>query len=567
MKIENKHFLIIIEKKKVEKTPKKKNRLLISAVSLLILTLGVGGGIFIFNQNKKPSDEVVDTVAVLDEKVEGTYVTSSYLASNAKEKYKEDELYGYTYGEPVKGLKRDESIDLEMNFDTSGIEYWNEIFAIYQDPELTQELTPNNEYDEENGVVHINPPTYTDGNISTMGLNTEEVTKYNHSEHKLFDKNDGSDWGNIGTLYLAKYRDLKTGEILEKPEVSIITLEGEVTSNPQITFSITQDGRAKLHWDAVEGATDYYICTIAYYEDKGLDGNAWPIGVTSETEWVYESPDFDTYSIANKDFKFFDVSQEDWYDEYSSERAEEKYGIKEGVYKDTSVWGENYLCVIAVNEDGTSMISNTYPFSEIAANLPYAYASNKAKENGFKSSGYDSIDEVSAYGYVTMCDGYTATKLIDYQTQKAEIVTERYIETDEEGNYIEGVNVPVLKIPYIIEGTPFEYVAEVTDYDEQFLEKDLAFIDEREEKLRKRAGDVEINTDIDISEEEKIAVESEVREVKESSITANCALSEYLAMNMLGHNVLIDLSEFPEASDPEIVSYMDSIGWVLFICN
>ena len=46
--------------------------------------------------------------------VEGTYVTSSYLAGSVKEKYGESvSPYGYTYGVPITGLKRDEGIVLQ----------------------------------------------------------------------------------------------------------------------------------------------------------------------------------------------------------------------------------------------------------------------------------------------------------------------------------------------------------------------------------------------------------------------------------------------------------------------
>ena len=97
------------------------------------------------------------------------------------------------------------------------------------------------------------------------------------------------------------------------------------------------------------------------------------------------------------------------------------------------------------------------------------------------------------YGYVTMADGTTAMKLIDYDTANAMIVEDRYIYTDENGAFLEGRNVKVLKIPYRIEGTPFENVAEVVDYDESRLEADLKYIEEREDMLRKRAGDVALN--------------------------------------------------------------------------
>lgn len=123
--------------------------------------------------------------------------------------------------------------------------------------------------------------------------------------------------------------------------------------------------------------------------------------------------------------------------------------------------------------------------------------------------------------------------------------------TDDEGNFVEGKNVNVLKIPYRIEGTPFEDVALLVDYDESRLDEDLAYIEEREELLRKRAGDIALNSDIEFEEEEEAA--KEVREV-DIEITANSALSEYLARNMLSCVDVIDVSEFEEAADASLLA-------------
>ena len=381
----------------------------------------------------------------------------------------------------------------------------------------------------------------------------EEVSGYEHSEYYLFEKDAGADWGNIGTLYLAKYWDMQTGEPLMKPEVSIITLEGEVAANPRIEFSVAEDGRASLRWEPLEDAQAYVICLMEYDEENGFNSSARPVDMTTDSSWVLESPEFSHFPYTNEEFKNFDVCEDDWLGEESAERAKDWYGITEGVYKRDE--DEKYLCVIALNENGTSMFSNMYALSDIASALPYHTATNTEEDNGFSVYGYDNIEQISAYGYVTMCDGYTATKLVDYQTQNARVIEDRYIYVDEEGNYLEGENVPILEIPYVIEGTPFEYVAKVIDYDEANFEKDIAYLEEREDQLRKKSGDVSLSIAWDNLDKEEIRIPQgkKMKELKNVEITANCALSEYLATAMLGGTKIIDLSEFPEAQDSEFL--------------
>ena len=589
MKFENKYFLIIIEKKKretvetgIEKENINKKKWIPAALGgVAAIAAAVLIGVFAFSRaGKEDIREVAKEEVILtqessgeqepeetqenedqqEELVEGSYVTSARLASAVREKYQDETPYGYTYGEPIKGIKRGDSIELAVNFDPDdlGLEYWTELVALYKDPELTYLITPRWSYDEERQMVILEPGNYPTGRISAGFLSTEQVTKYSHNQYHLFAKDTGMDWGNLGTIYMAVYKDLETGEDLDTPVVSIVSLTGEIEDTPAIRFSVSDDGRASLQWDPIEGAEEYFVCKVDNLAEYGLDGSAVPIAVTEETSWIYESPDFDSYSSTNQDFKFFDMCEDDWYDDWHAEKAREKYGITEGVYKDTSYEMDEALCVIAVNKEGTSMLSNTISVSDMAANLPYRVAYDTSKANGFSSMGYDTIDEVSAYGYVTMCDGYTAMKLIDYQTESAQITIEHFMELDDDGNFIGSVDVPVLKIPYIIEGTPFEYVAEIQDYDEVNLEKDLAFLDEREEKLRKKSGDIAITNDIEMDEaaenasKEELA-ELQVREIEDVPVTANCALSEYIAMNMLGGAELIDLSEFPEAADPAFV--------------
>ena len=47
--------------------------------------------------------------------------------------------------------------------------------------------------------------------------------------------------------------DLKTGEMLKKPEVTIFSVKTELAT-PNVEFSVSDDGTPQLRWDAVAGA-------------------------------------------------------------------------------------------------------------------------------------------------------------------------------------------------------------------------------------------------------------------------------------------------------------------------
>lgn len=487
--------------------------------------------------------------------VEGTYVTSSYLAGSVKEKYGETvSPYGYTYGTPITGLKRDEGIVLQAGFDVmvADFEYWSEIVQVFKDPQLTYNTAPSSyEYDAEMNTITLIPPNYPAGLIKVDTLDTATAAKYAHDNNFLFARDATTDWGNISTLYIAAYVDLETGEKLEIPRVQIVTLEGELPDTPQLTYSFTEDGRVRFNWTRVEGAEEYFICTSTFTERSGLNSGLSVLASTTGTEWTSEAPQYGSYT-ANSVFKHYSVAEDDWYNDYYAEQTIEQYG-EEPLHLYKWDW-RNVYCVIAVSKEGSSMMSNYVDTLDIESNIPVSIATYTWKAIGgyTNSKDYDTVEEIPAYGYVTMADGSTAVKLVDYDTEKAQVISDHYIYVDDEGNYLESDNVKELKLPYRIEGTPFEDVATVPYYDEGRLKEDMRFIEEREDMLRKRAGEVTLNRDIEF-EEDETAIQ-QVRQLEEIPITANSALSEYLALNMLAGTKVIDVSEFREAADTALLA-------------
>lgn len=486
---------------------------------------------------------------------EANYVTSVHLATSAKEKYKDITIYDYTYGETIEDLERDEPIAVHMEFDPYGMEgldNWGCFCKIYQNADLTGEIVGSSyDWDESTGTLKIAPPNWAPGCISTSMLDTEMVGRYDHSQYHFFDRGSGMTWGNVGTLYLACYYDEKTGEKLEQPKVSIVTLKGELEDTPILSYSILDDGRPEFTWTSVEGASEYFICKGEWVPETGCANSLFVLGTSEETRWTTEAVEFDSYATANKDFKDYMVGQDLWKSSTDYDYYAEKYEPGEVVKSDWTEGLEHIICVIAVSPEGTSMMSNRFILSDMAPNLPHCVAVNTEKENGF-SRDYESVEKFPAYDYVTMCDGIINQKLIDFHTEEASVTPRRVWFTDEEGNYLKGETQNYLEVPYVVEGTPFSYVMQIGDYDEADLKEDMKFLEDREAQLRMRSGDVGPSA-LRERNVEPADKQEEVRQVEGTEIFANSALGEYLAANMLGGVEVIDVSDFPEAKDMSLV--------------
>lgn len=585
MKFENDYIRIIIEKKQLsdeqkEERKRKRKKRLPAVITALVLVAAMVSGIVYSHFKTLPEavQQVSEEKAITEEEispaddnperqeseteeygqVEGEYIAASKLASGLQEKYADRNLYPYTYGEPIENVARQEAITFQLGYDVAdlNIDKWTEVFALYQDPELTEGLGASYSFDKETGVFTMKPSeTVTVCKIGSYGLDTETVEKYPHSAYALYDNGAGKSWGNLGTAYLASYRDKETGELLAKPEVSIVTFQGEIEEAPKLTYAITDDGRPEFRWNEVEGAEEYMVCQTYKTKGQGLNGSMTVLGITEGTTWTTASPEYDIFTTANKEFKTFRISEDEWKNERNYDYNLEQYGEPGIPHYETGEYAqEKGICVIAVNREGTSMISNVYSSTELAPNLPYTTAGNTEKENGFAPSAqsYESVEKLPAYDYITMCDGYITTKLVDYETEKAYIQDKRFMLIDEDTGELTGAEtLACLCIPYRVEGTPFAYEFTVSDYEEADLDKDLAFLEDRENKLRKKSGDVAPEFSLSLATHEDLKPES-IRKV-DTPVFANSALSEYLATNMLGGVKTIDLSDFPEAKDTGLV--------------
>ena len=496
------------------------------------------------------------------ELADNTYVSMGELADSIKRKYEQQTPYGYNYGEPIEGLKRSEEIRIPLEFVPEDIteQGLSELYQIYLDPELTQMIRAQYSFDEETMELVLAPSIKEEyAKIYLYGLPLNVVKEYESAGSKLFDKGLGFDWGNMGTLYLKQCIDEKDGEELKTPVVRIITQEGEIKDKLWLRAIVGEDGRPSFSWNAVEGADYYLLCKMEGYKNSYSNYDIYPIECTTDTSWTAEMPIYDYDIKMNDDFRIYRYGEDDWKNESQIDFLKENgYAEGEIVYRpDDEKIG---ICVIAINKQGSSMSSNRIKISELASNLPYQTAACHEREKGFQTiEPYQSVKELPLYDYVIMCDGHVVSKLINYETENAQIIPARYLLWDEEnGEALGSKTVDTLVIPYTVEGTLFSGSVKIYEYEKENLENDIAYIEDREDKVRRKAGEKAPLFTIGEGPEESGNTsqkysKKELNEVQSGGIFATCALSEYLATNMLEGAQLIDLSDFPEAKDMKLL--------------
>ena len=387
---------------------------------------------------------------------------SSKLAESIRQKY--DEKYEYT--EPIRDVARDEKLKLQMGFDIKGGQFteYTQIVNVYKDAGLTQPVGSHFEWDEETQILSVTPPRWNAAGISSVDLD-ENDPGYSPTTAALFEKGELKDWGNLPRYYMVQYVDTETGETLEKPKVTVFTVDHEVKTAPRVTLRINEEGKPVFRWQKIKGAERYYIMTLTYSEESGFSGNGFVRGSTEETEWIPDSTaQFITYAVS-------EAARSEPYNI-------EKYGEgTEAVPRDSEY--DTYYCVIAASEEGTSAISNVFDVKDIARKIPYMEeAKMSLSEEG--SNYVEKVADMPSYKWVTMCDGTLVQKLIEYDFDAADQTTETWGEYENEDmSDLRLVEVDIVKVPYVIEGTDFTGVVVVENYDPDTLEEDLEMIRER----------------------------------------------------------------------------------------
>lgn len=477
----------------------------------------------------------------IQEDVTSPQENGNALAEELKKKYAGAGAGDYS-GDVIE-VRRDESATLTLGFNP-----WekdldiDESFAIYQDADLKYPVEAGDyDFDESTGILTIEPPYY---GIAEMDSSEIDL---GHLSGNYMMEDEGHGWGNLAQYYLKTTVDLETGEPIANPVITVIRVKSEIPTAPQLMFDQTEDGYARFSWQAVPGADGYLLFMINKDEETGFWEYVNVFADVAGTEWVSDVEDHESeYTdglILSLNYRFVQFYLSD---DTQSWIADEGMDFLKGEDVAYDEYYSEYFGVMAYGQAGCSPISNLLSAKDLAAMLPNERADYANDEAFFHL--YETAD-LPAVMSVTMCDGSTAQKVLEYDLNS--------LEKDEENN----------RYRIAAKGfqTPFEEEFLVYgEIDWETLDQDLAAIVERSEELKNKGGNVapslKVNegTDTESEPPENQGTEEEKQEsfpsgMLEIEVTANSALSEYIALHMLETREAIDLSAFPEAADTELV--------------
>ncbi|WP_455715892.1 transglutaminase domain-containing protein [Anaerosporobacter sp.] len=462
------------------------------------------------------------------------------LLSSLREKYGEVE---YDYADSIIHVDREEDIQLTLEFDpygSDGVFALSEYFSFYEDDQMKYEFGIDcaYSYDEETKVLTISPPYFGLAEIEKSIGSDISINDLNGTY--LFDDYTGN-WGNFNQFYLLQKCDTKTGKELEKPIITIYKVDSEIKEAPQVTFSCNEDGYAQISWNKVEGAKEYLLFTIDKSDKDGFLTSAFAFARTTETSWT--SSDLEVggqVSTMNNEFMDFSVPEDFLnYNEYDNEfdkLNEEYFGTS-----------EKFIGVIAINEAKASPISNLISLNEYSKKLPYELADlTYLNEVG---TYLESFNELPSEAAITLCDGSITRRIVEYENK---------VKYDGSNDiYIRGT----------AQGTNLSRDYYIANIDVSTAQKELKELIKRQESLKAKSGYV--NSDIKIidfestvekapekeettTEEGQDSLEVEAN-IETNKVTANSALSEYIAIHLLKSEEMINLSVFTESRDTDIV--------------
>lgn len=495
-------------------------------------------------------------------KDDGKKVSTKDAVADISKKYAKEEKF--VYNKKQSDVKRDKGFAFEVSKEakekfSTFTDNWNDIIQVYRDSNLKQSVAYKANNDE-SGVT-ISP--YRN---AAFALPDKDLGG------TLFDQGEWNDWGNAQQYYMEVLYDLQTGEKLEKPELTIFTVDTEIDETPQVSFYVSEDGIGGLKWDKVKGAKEYAILEIKENKDGNSSGRSVEIiTTTKDTKWEDRSKD---ESKNNWNFKTTFGTSFDTY--YGDQKAQVEAGTLkvedlanqqfdgESEYEKTF---DRSFAVIAINKKGTSKVSN-FIDKRMAANQVPVSAAFYMNEGGIRADGDRSkaivdrdVAMAPSHTWVVMANGNVTQKLVNYDIKKVKQDTTHYVnyEEDENGNIKKDENgnpvnyksedIPCLSIPFTIEGTSIKGYAQILSYDKKNYKNELKELKKRQDKLRDKTGDIE--KEVNLSSKEKNSEDVADELYTDYNIYASNALSEYLALQMLNGQTRVNLDDYDEAMDQE----------------
>ncbi|WP_168735631.1 transglutaminase domain-containing protein [Cohnella fermenti] len=430
---------------------------------------------------------------------------------------------------PLYNVPRNKVFEFKFNSDVSGEK---DVITVHTDIKAEEKSRI---------LASVSPKDYQD-NVRT--LEVKPIAGVLTSSQHL---NGYEGWGNAPIYYLRINYDMDaaTPTRLKKPIIVPFTIKSDVEV-PSLKAIVASDGRFKLSWNKVEGATEYKIyrrSNIVLLETTNLAVSG------AEEAYVGPGPQLQA-TVAGTEFDDFLLNGTG--------------GLVQGSdgsisAQNQGVGGEYY--VTAVKDGHESVFSNAASTALLSSQLP----AELDGDNNILYTSFNRVFDLPTNVNVTFIDGSTATRGIVYDTN---------ITIPQSGS---------ADLPLRIRGTAIQgsvHVEHLTQADLQGLartqeqigstglvepDNTTAYVPAPDVPTVIDAPSADADQDKSVEEAQKENTEQKVEEgnqaavpapeaAKDAKVNADTALEEYLAVSMIDVEDSISLKAFPEAQNFETLS-------------
>ena len=355
-------------------------------------------------------------------------------------------------------------------------------------------------------------------------------------------------WGNAPIYYIRINYDMEatTPTRLDKPIIVPFTVKSDVEV-PSLKYNISNDGRFKLTWSPVEGATEYKIyqrSTIVLLETTNLPVTGAEEGYAGPGPRLVATVQGTEYDDFLRDGKGGPIKMDE-----DGRVSAQNQGVN----------GEYY--VTAVKDGKESLFSNGASTIALSSQLPKELDG----DNDILYATFADTSVLPAKIDVTFIDGSQASRDVIYDTN---------ITIKEFGNNA---------IPVRIKGTALKgevYVEKLTEADLKALadakpkdgstglvapENTTDYVPAPDVPTVIEAPSSDARQETSVEEAQKENTKQKVEEgnqqpvpapevIEDVKVNADTALEEYLAVNMIDVQESVSLKAFPEAQNFETIS-------------
>lgn len=343
------------------------------------------------------------------------------------------------------------------------------------------------------------------------------------------------EWGMYERYYIAEYRDRGTGAPLAEPYVTAFTVDTGIPA-PSVTFDVDAQGVGHFTWEPVAGATEYYVVKTEQYSST-------VVGSTEDTTWTTAEDDEAVQRTLDPD--------DPWYGDVTTQNST----FKQSVWTDDMLQQEGAplvadeqevvaFGVAAVTPDGVGPMS-PLDGAGLAQRLPNARAYTAAEETGSLARDVRTAEDLPANYPISMADGRTVMRPLDYDVDAIEPVEWIVGEEDENGAMVNPRQEIRYAVPYTINGTLFTGDFDIAAPDAATADAWARAAVERAAASRVPTGEAQPFTYADPRGVDLDAVEiSTTAPDVPYQVNGSNPLTTYLAANLLDGQRYIDLSAF-----------------------